>query len=77
MEYLAHSMNNHGRSHLAREHLTAVAKLSMHFAGNSKWKEEAFFAGILHDLGKYADLFQARLRGEASGLDHWSAGAWV
>jgi CRISPR-associated endonuclease/helicase Cas3 len=29
----------------------------------------------LHDLGKYGDLFQARLRGEARGIDHWSAGA--
>ena len=77
MEYLAHSANNHGRTHLAWEHLSSVAKYAMHFAGNSKWQEEAFLAGILHDLGKYADLFQARLRGEASGLDHWSAGAWV
>jgi CRISPR-associated helicase Cas3/CRISPR-associated endonuclease Cas3-HD len=32
---------------------------------------------LLHDLGKYGDLFQARLRGEVSGLDHWSTGAWV
>lgn len=34
-------------------------------------------AGLLHDLGKYADRFQARLRGEDSGLDHWSQGAWL
>ncbi|MGH8593875.1 MAG: hypothetical protein ACREX9_07345 [Gammaproteobacteria bacterium] len=31
----------------------------------------------MHDLGKYGDLFQARLRGEAQGIDHWSLGAWV
>jgi len=77
MEYLAHSANNCGRTHLAREHLTSVAKDSIQFAGSTKWKGEAFLAGILHDLGKYADLFQARLRGEESGLDHWSTGAWV
>jgi CRISPR-associated endonuclease/helicase Cas3 len=32
-------------------------------------------AGLLHDLGKYSDLFTLRLQNEASGLDHWSAGA--
>ncbi len=32
-------------------------------------------AGLLHDLGKYSDLFTLRLKNEASGLDHWSAGA--
>ena len=41
------------------------------------WSNEAKLAGLLHDLGKFGDLFQARLRGEESGLDHWSAGAWV
>jgi CRISPR-associated helicase Cas3/CRISPR-associated endonuclease Cas3-HD len=41
------------------------------------WSTEARLAGLLHDLGKFGDLFQARLRGEESGLDHWSAGAWV
>ncbi|MEO6697645.1 MAG: CRISPR-associated helicase/endonuclease Cas3, partial [Gammaproteobacteria bacterium] len=41
------------------------------------WCNEARLAGLLHDLGKFGDLFQARLRGEESGLDHWSAGAWV
>jgi CRISPR-associated endonuclease/helicase Cas3 len=39
------------------------------------WHSEATLAGLLHDLGKYADSFQARLRGEGSGLDHWSIGA--
>lgn len=41
------------------------------------WSNEAKLAGLLHDLGKFGNLFQARLRGEESGLDHWSAGAWV
>jgi CRISPR-associated endonuclease/helicase Cas3 len=37
--------------------------------------EEARFAGLFHDLGKYGDLFQRRLRGEAGGIDHWTPGA--
>ena len=32
---------------------------------------------MLHDLGKYANRFQARLHGQDSGLDHWSQGAWL
>jgi len=77
MNYLAHSANKQGDTHLAKEHLANSARLATEFAGKSSWSEEATLAGLLHDLGKYADLFQARLRGEESGLDHWSAGAWV
>lgn len=77
MNYLAHSVNKRGDTHLAKEHLTEVARLATEFAGKSPWSDEATLAGLLHDIGKYADLFQARLRGEVSGLDHWSAGAWT
>ncbi len=75
--YLAHSANKVGDCHRLLEHLVSVAKNAKDFARNAKWADEALLAGLLHDLGKYADSFQARLRGEASGLDHWSAGAWV
>ncbi|MGE4345680.1 MAG: CRISPR-associated helicase Cas3' [Geoalkalibacter sp.] len=77
MAFLAHSANSFNRTHLAKEHLTDVARLAVEFAGGAEWGEEANLAGVLHDLGKYADSFQARLRGEAKGLDHWSPGAWV
>ncbi|MDR3557594.1 MAG: CRISPR-associated helicase Cas3' [Syntrophobacteraceae bacterium] len=59
------------------EHLVSVGKSAKDFASIANWADEAFLAGLLHDLGKYADSFQARLRGEVKGLDHWSAGAWV
>lgn len=77
MNYLAHSKNDHGQTHSAKEHLTEVSRLAAGFAGDVAWRDEAILAGLLHDLGKYADLFQSRLRGEAKGLDHWSPGAWV
>jgi hypothetical protein len=47
------------------------------FAGLAPWAAEATLAGRLHDLGKFADRFQARLNGKDSGLDHWSQGAWL
>src|SRR5208282_5609152 len=75
--YLAHSRNKRGKTHSAKEHLADVAKFARIFAGKTPWRDEAALAGILHDLGKYADLFQARLRGEVSGLDHWSMGSWM
>jgi CRISPR-associated helicase Cas3/CRISPR-associated endonuclease Cas3-HD len=77
MEYLAHSKNSSGNTHVAKDHLGEVARLATEFSGTASWSEEATLAGLLHDLGKYADLFQLRLQGKASGLDHWSSGAWV
>ncbi len=74
---LAHSKNKQGQTHTAKEHLSEVARLSHKFSANAHWKTEAVLAGLLHDLGKYADSFQARLRGEVSGLDHWSSGVLV
>lgn len=75
--YFAHSANPAGRWHPLKEHLAAVARMAAAHAGAAPWAEEAALAGLLHDLGKYGDLFQARLRGKESRLDHWSAGAWL
>ena len=75
--FLAHSANAIGHGHLLREHLSSGGRLAADFASRTSWGSEAKLAGLLHDLGKYGDLFQARLRGEESGLDHWSTGALV
>jgi len=76
-EFFAHSANPHGRWHPLRQHLNAVAMLAATFAEGSGLGDEAELAGKLHDLGKYGDLFQRRLKGLEQGLDHWSAGATV
>lgn len=75
--FYAHSANNAGIWHLLKQHLHSVGMLAREFAQEAVWADEALCAGQLHDLGKYGDLFQARLRGEVSGLDHWSVGAWA
>ena len=75
--YFAHSANTTGECHPLSRHLEGVAGLARGFADKTPWADEAHLAGLLHDLGKYADRFQARLRGEDSGLDHWSQGAWL
>ena len=76
-EFFAHSANSHGIWHPLAEHLASVSKMAKEFLQGYKGAEEAALAGILHDLGKYGDRFQARLHGEDQGLDHWSQGAWV
>ncbi len=73
----AHSANPAGRWHLLKDHLAAVGALAKEHAGAAPWSDEAALAGLLHDLGKYAERFQARLQGKDAGLDHWSQGAWV
>lgn len=62
---------------LLAEHLREVEHLAGERAALFGREAEARAAGILHDLGKYGDLFQERLRGRASGVDHWSPGAWA
>ena len=77
MAYLAHSANAAGRPQTLAEHLRRTAEIAALFASSFGASDEARLAGLLHDLGKYGDLFQLRLRGEVHGVDHWSAGAWV
>lgn len=73
---LAHSRSKSGRVDTVTDHLQSVATRAAEFAAEFGAGNEARLAGLLHDLGKYGELFQSRLRGEVSGIDHWSAGAW-
>ncbi len=75
MSFYAHSENAVGQCHALSEHLQCVARLASDASGAASWRAEAELAGLMHDLGKYGDLFQRRLEGKESGLDHWSAGA--
>ncbi|HEX2225044.1 MAG TPA: CRISPR-associated endonuclease Cas3'', partial [Thermoanaerobaculia bacterium] len=75
--YYAHSGPSPDRWEPLRVHLTAVAERAATFASRFGAADEARLAGLLHDLGKYSDLFTQRLHGAIKGLDHWSAGAHV
>lgn len=76
-KHFAHSANRHGKWHRLANHLESVSKLAREFLIGLRGEEEVGLAGMLHDLGKYGALFQARLHGKAQGLDHWSQGAWL
>jgi len=76
-EFLAHSASKGGHVDPVKEHLQDVADRAAAYASAFGASQEARIAGLLHDIGKYGELFQRRLRGAERGIDHWSAGAWV
>lgn len=71
----AHSRGYSGDCEEVTTHLRRVAKKAESFASAFGAEAEARFVAILHDCGKFGERFQARLRGELSGVDHWSIGA--
>lgn len=76
--YFAHSPNHDGAgvAELLADHLGHVAKRAADFAAPFGAGQQAAAAGLLHDLGKYADQFQRRLRDPRErGRDHWTVGA--
>ena len=85
MNYYAHTAEDENGDRLPESsgkwqplhiHLRNVATLAKGFAEPLGLGNEAEFAGLLHDLGKYAERFQARLRNPAiHGINHWAAGA--
>ncbi|HEX5219720.1 MAG TPA: CRISPR-associated endonuclease Cas3'', partial [Verrucomicrobiae bacterium] len=83
MIYYAHTAEDDDGNRLPEKywqllsvHLRNVAKLAKRFAEPLGLATEAELAGLLHDLGKYADRFQQRLHNAAiRGINHWAAGA--
>ena len=86
MDYYAHTALDAAGKPLGKEkwqrldaHLRGVARRAGMFARPLHMEEEARLAGLLHDLGKYASRFQARLCNPSviHGINHWAAGAAV
>ena len=73
-DYLAHIREN-GDVQLIADHLFGTAQLASFFAKNFDNMDSAYICGLLHDIGKYSDEFQQRIRGDRHPVDHSTAGA--
>ena len=56
-------------------HLQGTAAQAKAFASPFGAEEQAELAGLAHDIGKYTQAFQKRLRGMTIPVDHSTAGA--
>ncbi|MFA5561602.1 MAG: CRISPR-associated helicase Cas3' [Eubacteriales bacterium] len=56
------------------DHLKNVAELAKGFSMES-CSTNAYFCGMIHDIGKYSEDFQQRLKGSRKQVDHATAGA--
>lgn len=76
MEYFAHIERK--RTQTMREHLYATAELAGEFAGQFGKEEWGYCCGLLHDIGKYSEAFQDKIRNNSDRrVDHSTAGARV
>ncbi len=71
--HIAHIVENEVQ--LLKNHLEEVAKLSMEFAKDFNAESLSYIIGLLHDIGKYSDSFQRRIKGNNENVDHSTAGA--
>lgn len=75
--YYAHSKEHTDETEwqLLKDHLIATGELADELGRDASVSELARVAGVLHDIGKYSQAFQDRLRGSKRRVDHATAGA--
>ena len=73
MTYIAHKDDN-GEEQTLLEHCKAVAELSRSGAV-AELKDLCELIGLLHDVGKYQESFQERIRGSNVTVEHSICGA--
>lgn len=73
--WLAHISADH-REETIFEHLSRTAEQTARFASAFNAQEVGKLSGLAHDIGKYSDAFQQRLRGAPISVDHSTAGAF-
>ena len=76
MEYIAHSDKERVQTLIA--HLEGTARLAEGFASRFGKGDWGYCCGLLHDIGKYSDDFQKKIRENSTAMvDHATAGAKV
>lgn len=78
--FLAHVLpateNSERKEQSIIDHLEKTAELASNFAVCFGAENFAYRCGLLHDIGKYSESFQKRIRGENIRTDHSTAGAY-
>lgn len=74
--YIAHKRDDESVQTLL-DHLLGTANKAACFAKPFGKSETAFLCGLLHDIGKYSDEFQDRIKNNGKLCDHSTAGAKV
>ena len=82
MRYIAHTKDGKNytgddNTQLLKAHLINVAEYAKKFSNSFEAGEIGELIGVLHDLGKYQDDFQRRIRGSKIKVDHAMLGAKV
>lgn len=74
IKYIAHKEKEREQS--MADHLVGTAKLSEKFAGAFGKEDWGYCCGLLHDIGKYSEDFQKKIKEDSSKrVDHSTAGA--
>lgn len=71
--YIAH-INKNGKCQTIKDHLFNVAEMSKKFASKFGAEDFAEIAGLTHDIGKYSDEAQNRIKNNGMIVDHSTAG---
>ncbi len=71
--YIAH-IDKENRIQTVKDHCVSTAKLAADYS-IPELKSLCYCAGLLHDIGKYQDSFQRRIRGESIQVEHSLCGA--
>ncbi|MBS1473471.1 MAG: CRISPR-associated endonuclease Cas3'', partial [Massilimaliae sp.] len=74
MSYIAHRTEC-GCEQPLLDHLRGTAERASTFAQPFGAANLAYVLGMAHDIGKYSDAFQKRIRGQSLTTDHSTAGA--
>ncbi|HOV42114.1 MAG TPA: CRISPR-associated endonuclease Cas3'', partial [Oscillospiraceae bacterium] len=75
-KYIAHIRDEDNERQPLIDHLTQTAILAALFAGKFYNSELGYYAGLLHDIGKYSDEFQRKIKNRLNiKCDHSAAGA--
>lgn len=75
-KFVAHIRESDGTEQTVKDHLEKTAKRAREFADHFNNGDAAYLCGLFHDIGKFSEAFQKRIRGETyRRVDHSTAGA--